>query len=350
MTQPRKSRFGRGLGIYCLALAGAAALGLALLWLALARYERSTPEYSIQQYLKAVQEGDDKALLQASGFTPGRFSTQEGYLAAVHAALDGVPADRDSLAFVKGQADGGAQVYTLGVDGKAVAKLSLTGSAEEGWKVAPVLPEPAEYTLFAPAGAQVIVNGVPLTEADRTAAVPAEGFEDLAGSGKEPLVYQYSLPGLYTAPEVTARLEDGSPCQAEVDSAARTASVTLPAADEARAECEAFLETASKQYAQFISEDVSFSELATLLYPDTTFYKGLRGYYVGWYVTHSAVRFDDFTISNVVNLGGGAWQGDVSFTYVVTKPGLEDRAYPSAYHLSVLRTDSGWKLVNLEVG
>lgn len=341
----RAARFGRGLALWALLLAAAGALGLAALWGALARYEQSTPEHAILAFVQLAAGGDDQALADAAGWQPEGYATLAGWAGAAREALAGVPGDRDRLAFVKGEQTGDRLAYALAVDGKVTARFTLTAEGE-GWRAAPLLDTLPPCTLTAPEGVTVTVNGRPLDAADAVES-PAPGFADLGEAA--PAVLQWQVEGFYAAPAIEAE-QAGSPCPVVRDEETHTVTVGLPEDEAGRAEAAAFLETAAKQYAQFISEDVSFTQLARLLYPDTSLYKGLKGYYVGWYVTHTGVRFDDLKIENVVAAGPDAWTGDVSFTFVVTKPGLADRSYPSHYHMAILRTGGDWKLVSLDVG
>ena len=344
-TKKRPAAFRRGLALWALLLALAGGLGLALLWGALERYEQSTPEHAILALVQTARAGDDAALAQAAGFAPQGMATVESWAGAARAALADIPEDRDRLAFVKGEQAGDSLAYALAVDGTVAARFTLTRQGE-GWRAAPDLATLPDYTLTAPAGVELTVNGVPLDPAAGEDS-PAAGFEDMGDAA--PRVVRWTVSGLYAAPQVTAT-SNGAACPVVRDEEKHTVTAGLPEDEAGRAEAAQFLETAAKQYAQFISEDVSLTQLARILYPDTSLHKGLKGYYVGWYVTHTGVRFDDLKIENVVAAGPDAWTGDVSFTFVVTKPGLEDRKYPSRYHMAVVRAGGAWKLVSLDVG
>ena len=342
-TKKRPVPFGRMLAGWALFLALLGGVLLALLWGALERYELSTPEHAILTLVQTARTGSDEALAQAAGYTPQGAATLESWAGAVRTALAEIPQDRDRLAFVKGDKQGDAVGYALAVDGKVTARFTLTPEGD-GWRAAPALETLPDYTVTAPAGVEVSVNGVPLTGGEDS---PAAGFEDMGDAA--PRVMRWTVSGLYDAPQVTAT-SSGAECPVVRDDEKHTVTAGLPVDEAGQAEASQFLETAAKQYAQFISEDVSFTQLARILYPDTSLYKGLKGYYVGWYVNHTGVRFDDLKIQNVVAAGPDAWTGDVSFTFVVTKPGLEDRKYPSRYHMAVVRTGGDWKLVSLDVG
>ena len=337
--------FGRMLAGWAVLLAVVGGVLLALLWGALEEYELSTPEHAILSLVELARGGDDEALAAAAGFEAQGPVTVESWAGAARAALADIPDDRDRLAFVKGEKQGDTVQYALAVDGTVSARFTLT-AAQGGWKAAPALTALPDYTVSAPTGVTVSVNGFALDPADGTDS-PAEGFADMEDAA--PRVVSWTVSGLYAAPAVTAE-QDGAACPVTRDDARHTAVAGMPEDEAGKAEASQFLETAAKQYAQFISEDVSFSQLAKLLYPDTALYKGLRGYYVGWYVTHTGVRFDDLKVENVAAVSPDAWTGDVSFTFVVTKPGLEDRKYPSRYHMAVVRTGGDWKLVSLDVG
>ena len=337
--------FGRMLAGWAALLAVAGGVLLTLLWGALEQYELSTPEHAILSLVELARSADDQTLADAAGFVPEGVATLESWAGAARAALADIPGDRDRLAFVKGDKQGDAVGYALAVDGKVTPRFTLT-AVNGGWQAAPALTTLPAYTVTAPAGVTMRVNGVALDAAAGTDS-PADGFADMGDAA--PRVVSWTVDGLYAAPQITAE-QDGAVCPVTRDDKKHSAAAGMPEDEAGRAEAAAFLEQAAKQYAQFISEDVSFSQLARILYPDTALYKGLRGYYVGWYVTHTGVRFDDLKVENVAAVSPDAWTGDVSFTFVVTKPGLEDRKYPSQYHIAAVRQDGGWKVVSLDVG
>ena len=136
-TQPKKSRrkgrFSRFLFFWTAALAVLVAVLLVQLWAALARYESTTPEAAVMQFLKTVQSADEQQLLEQSGFALSPYEKPGAYRDAVSVSLEGIPADREQLRFAKQQKDGACTVKVIAPD--ASVTLELTEKETGGYVV-----------------------------------------------------------------------------------------------------------------------------------------------------------------------------------------------------------------------
>lgn len=329
---------------FALVLCAAGAAALAVLWGALVRYEAATPEAAILRSVQAVQTDSVKEEDVPAAMLPGRFATAAQYLEEARALLDGLPADRDSLRFVrKGETDG-AEEYVV-VDDEGGRTEFLLFPVEEGWQAWPRVQALSAVTIHAPRSVSVSVDGQPLSEAELSGTAAAAGFEAL-GDGA-PQECTWLVEGLLEEPQVTAESGEGV-CRVEWETPLCAVVTVEPDADAAAA-LQSFFDRTARVYARYVSADASFAELKGALVPDTDFYNSLRTFDSSWYVSHDSTAFEEFSVSELESLGPDAAAGTVRFTYMVYKEGLRPRSYPSVYRMYAVREGSGWKLLDLQV-
>lgn len=330
-----------GFALVLCAVGGAA---LAVLWGALERYEKATPEAAILQSVQAVQADKLKEEDVPEAMIPGRFATADQYLEEARALLEGLPADRDSLRFVHKGNDNGAEVYVV-VDDEGGRTEFLLFPQEKGWKAWPRVQSLSTVTIRAPKGVSLMVDGRPLEQSEQRETTAVPGFEALGESAPQECVWQ--VEGLLEQPEVTAQSETGN-CRIEWQTPLSAVVTTEPDPD-AAASLEEFLDRTARIYARYVSADASFAELKGALVADTEFYNSLRTFDSSWYVSHDSTSFEEFSVSELESFGPDAAAGTVSFTYMVYKEGLRPRSYPSVYRMYVVREGESWKLLDLQV-
>lgn len=213
----QKWRYGRprpfwpwpvGFALVLFALGGAA---LAVLWGALERYEESTPRRPSCAACRQCSPSPAERRGCARGGAAGRFATAAQYLEEARTLLNDLPADRDSLRFVrKGEADGAEEYVVVDEEGGRVEFLLFP--QEKGWQAWPKVQALSTVTIRAPLGVTLTVDGRPLEESERSETSAAPGFEALGDAAPQECVWQ--VEGLLEQPEVTAQSEAGS-CRVE---------------------------------------------------------------------------------------------------------------------------------------
>ena len=329
---------------FALVLCALGAAALAVLWAALVRYEAATPEAAILRSVQAVQGNALKEEDVPEAMLPGRFATAGQYLEEAQTLLNGLPADRDSLRFVRKGAADGTETYVVVDDEGGRAEFLLFPDGD-GWTAWPKVQELSAVTVRASQGVTVLVDGRPLEENELTGTAPVPGFEALGEAA--PMECTWQVDGLLEQPEVTAQSEKGS-CRVEWETPLQAVVTTEPGEGDA-ASLEEFLDRTARVYARYVSDDASFAELKGSLVPDTEFYNSLRTFDSSWYVSHDSTAFEEFSVSELESFGPDAAAGTVRFTYMVYKEGLRPRSYPSVYRMYAVREGDGWKLLDLQV-
>ena len=344
-TQPKKSRrkgrFSRFLFFWTAALAVLVAVLLVQLWAALARYESTTPEAAVMQFLKTVQSADEQQLLEQSGFALSPYEKPGAYRDAVSASLEGIPADREQLRFAKQQKDGACTVKVIAPD--ASVTLELIEKETGGWTVRPPVPETQSCTILAPSHAAVTVNGQPLPADQSTGSRTATGYEDLADA---PQVLEYKLDGLLAAPEVAAVLEDGTACavQAGKDGAVE---ITAPVPAAQQQELTDFAWNAAHAYVRYVSRDAAFGEVDVYLHPDTPLRETVRTFDTYWYTDHNSATFANEELLATGSVSDTCCWVELKLEYLVDI-GYREVTIPVHYRLYAAKLDGAWKLVSME--
>lgn len=348
--KPKKKRFLRGLALLWAVGLAVGAAGLGWLWLALDRYEASTPEAAVRWYLGRVERGEWDALYAESGFAESGQPGEAEYTAYLKAVYKALPEDPR---LVRTGEEGGAVYQLCGADGKEVARLELT-SAPEGEKYAYRVRTKAEYldpiVVELPQGAQLLADGVPLPDSALRGAETAKGYEDLPEGQTAPQLLRYELTGRLTLPELT--LPEGQQGEYAISGPDETGrqlvyQVSRQLSAQQREEASDLAQRAAKTYAAFVTQDATRQELNAFLLPGTPFYRSMQQFYNGWYVEHTGYDYRNVVCDAFESAGENAFSARVSFDYVVLR-GAKEYLYPSSYRLYFLRTEQGWRLVRLD--
>lgn len=324
-----------------------AALGLlALLWSFLAEYEQSTPRYAGEQLLSLYRAGDYGAAMELAGVDPEAFFDSGQYEAYIQETLG----DLSGVHVQEGASREGQRTVLL--IGRKTLRFSLTEAPETlGYGLSRYIPVQERvpvrsYTVRAPAHVTVTVNGKPLPAACRTGTETVADFPALPEGLTAPEEVLYRAEGFAVEPEwALADLAAGS---YRVTQEGDAVTFTLISEEEA---CGQLALEAAKAYAKFVSRDAELADVTRFLYPGTVFHRALQHYSNIWYNSHNGVEFAELRTENAVAYSPDYTSVEVAFDYVVYRGSESNRwaewRYPTRYRAYLIRTDGGWKALEL---
>ena len=208
--------------VYTLILLIGAGLFLGYADRCLNRFEKSQSSYAIEDYFKEFKESLAAKELP-KGFVSeesSKFEDSDLKLEALIAATDGktLSYEKDAQSY-----DTEEPIYDILADGEAIAKITLSAYNSKtvfgiltimDWKIKSAeflnMPSLADYSIWAPEGCSVTVNGIPVSSDYLTGE---KKDLELFANAKEyidiPSVQEYKIPALSKEPEVSITDENG---------------------------------------------------------------------------------------------------------------------------------------------
>ena len=216
-NKKRKSKFGKFLLIYCAALAVIVIIGLIVFNSFMKKVEDNQPSNKVAGIVKELSGGKAASYLKSNSDMIKCLENVDTIIEQSAANMDG-----KQLSYIE-NSDYRAEApsYNITADGQIVAKVTL-GKDKKGafglqsWKltaldVASYVPNTLSYSIMAPEGATVYVNGTELSDTYKVAdsGVP-ENLQTAAKYVSIPSFVTYKVSGFANAPTVTAKGADGS--------------------------------------------------------------------------------------------------------------------------------------------
>ncbi|MDY4105838.1 MAG: hypothetical protein SOY37_09690 [Oscillospiraceae bacterium] len=331
-----------------LLLAALLLAGLFLLQQYAAAFDRAFPGSVAQRYAQAQLAEDLASAVETMAAEAGPYETEEAVRAALQEALE--------APLTCGESDETAPgIYPIRCGTQTVGTLTAAPGPGgrfglEAWQVERVEWDVSALThgvtILAPSGAQVRINGQPLSTGQQTGErvwyPELEVFADSLPEDAAPVVYEVS--GLYGRAEVTGEV-DGQPCTAVTEESGRV--LLYPPVPEGLEE--ELLDRADRflrdylDYANKISggpgtaasQVVPGSELAYRLYAAVD---GLVWVRPGW-STVSDIRVDSFRYFGAFALCQGHYTVEIQD---------DDEILHNDMKLLLTETDAGWRIGDLE--
>lgn len=216
-NKKRKSKFGKFLLIYCAALAVIVIIGLIVFNSFMKKVEDNQPSNKVAGIVKELSGGKAASYLKSNSDMIKCLENVDTIIEQSAANMDG-----KQLSYIE-NSDYRAEApsYNITADGQIVAKVTL-GKDKKGafglqsWKltaldVASYVPNTLSYSIMAPEGATVYVNGTELSDTYKVAdsGIP-ENLQTAAKYVSIPSFVTYKVSGFANAPTVTAKGTDGS--------------------------------------------------------------------------------------------------------------------------------------------
>ncbi len=352
MKQTRKKKHLSGYGKFLIAFACvmAAIVCAALFWVygALARFETTTPRAAILDYFAALSAGNLEPLKEASGFEPDELNTWNDYFSELKRKFSG-DAEQFDFRQVMTADKTIEQVYAVYDGEKRLGELVLRPNkeAEHGYSVSAPAVFTTAYKVTAPGHVTVLANGTPLAkDGEDVVKTEVAGFESLP-EDQRPVMYEYTLPPAIKQPQFAAESTTGGEVLLDIDDEAHTVKATVALTPEEEAACKDRMQTVAMAYSAFITGDSGFDGLSQYLVPGTPLYENTSTYYNGWYLDHEDSYPEDVNVTNLLSLSETCFSGDIQFTYVVMREGVQ-HTFPSNYYMNFTGQPGAWLLLDMQ--
>ena len=201
-----------------------------------------------------------------------------------------------------------------------------------------------QTTIIVPSGSQVEVNGIVATPQD--IARESRIVNDFGLDSDHPFVLKeetITLPSLLVAPQINVSHEGIA-----LDIAPQLGKNTYIKDMDDNAKQKAVATATAKAYANYITNDLSFSDISHLFMKGTSTYDNLRSFYNGWYITHDSFAFEDMDCEFIQSNINGVVECRVTFNYIVTKGYIQEE-YLSDYTIHLAPIDNTLKAISLTI-
>lgn len=321
---------------------------LVMLWSYLAKYEESTPQYYINQFLSAIEQNDFDLAMQKAEINPSKFLTKQDYQQYMY---DMLGTDISAIHITEESQNKDTLIYSLSSTSSKKITLELHKNTDtkkfgaDVYTIKQTLPL-RSMKIIAPENVQLKVNGQPLTDQEKLDEhIAVKSFDTLEDKALLPQLVTYQVDGFLYDPTVT--VEGYGEGEFTLEKQDDVVTVSLPAKEDIKKEIEAFALQATKAYANFISQDATFSNFSQYLLKETSYYKSVRYFDNSWYIEHDSAVFTNEKVTDTLAFSDNHFTTTVSFDYIVKKQRIK-QTYPSKYKLSIIRQGNTWKIVNLE--
>lgn len=326
--------------------------GLFRLYKTAEAYELSSPDNAAERVLSLFREKNCDELIKLSGITLSELEAADHLAAAIER---GAPSGSYSFSRTKNGC------YRLSRGEYELAELYLTCKKSGGsygfdlWEPESLVlaAAPKSYTVTVSPAALPTANGILLEErlidkaaSDKLAKELFKSFGSLSDelSPTPPAVYR--LEGLYCPPEIS--IADGANRKCVINTLENSITVSLYPDSETIAEVSSIAAAAAESYAKFITNDAALDDVLPYFLSGSQFYRNLCEFYNGWYNAHDSYSFEEPRFAGWQIYDDSHISCMIMFNYRITM-GRHEYEYPSKYSMSLVRTDSGWKISDLKV-
>lgn len=323
---------------------------LASLWSYLEKYENSTPQSYINQFLSYVENGDMNTLMKSVGVKNTEFFSEKDYGKYLHNTL-GAEMNKVLVDEMGSDESGNKQLYHLHLNEKEGITLALTKQQSKNkmsqYLIAQIDLPYKELTVFAPEHATILANKIKLGEQHKLKEQKSiQGFQTLNNQALAPKMVSYKISGFLELPTITVDGMDKNAYHIETKNNVVTITTAPEVSIKEKIEETAII--ASKAYANFVSHDGEFDTFKQYVLKETSYYKAIHNFDNQWYVSHNGVAFENVVITNTTAYSDECYSTEVSFDYIVSQNKLR-RTYATKYKLYFLKEGSSYKIVNLEL-
>lgn len=309
-------------------------------------FEKSTPEYYIENFAKKLQTGDYKSVMQSLNVKETEFFTEDDYIAYLEDTFGENP---QNIKVFGGARQGEKYEYEFAIEGKNGIFVEVyehkgdKALSLSTYSIKQVNLPYNEMMIFAPKNATVLADGIPLTSKHLQPEIKKiQSFETLTDKTLVPELASYKLDGFIRKPEITV---DGFDFLMSDDG---QNIITVKPDPQIAHDVEEFAKTASVAYAKFVSKDAKFAEYTKYLTKESTYFNSIRDFSNHWYVDHTAPEVIGLKAENTIQYSDKAFTTEVSFDYkVVTVEYKIEQIYKTKYILSIIKEGDSWKIANL---
>ena len=349
---PRKKRwFSLALAIYFVLSLTAIAIFISFFQTQLQKYEFSTPNAAVNQYIEWVRNEDYNAIYESSGFQTTTLNGKTEYINYLEQLYAGTPQEISARERIS--LDETKKEYVLYFDEKRVSTI-IVSPAEEGnplaWKATTQLTYQEPITVIVGKDLHVTVDGKDI----RTLSLPCEEIQTTVFSGCSdetvyPTLYSYRLEGLLNPPSIKVLTTDGRLCNIDEKTDKKGTVYTAYYTHETNSaqDLDNLAETVSKTYAEFVARDATRNQLLNYVYKKSDFYTAIRNFSNSWFTSHESYKFNDFQLSNRISYTAFDFTCEAKFQPIYVRNGKTFTGELAHYRMTFLKINEEWLLVSL---
>lgn len=334
-------------------LLAAAAFGLIKLWGFLEEYELTQQSYVTEPILAELNVGNYTKLFEGLDAEISPYETKEALHEQITDRLNGEFTATKSAKYSTED----APVYLLKSGGENIALLELKKTSKTPkygldvygynriYGITATMNE--EVKIVIPNTVKFTVNGKsPENEFFTEEQIPeTERFgEFLVG---KPKMRTYKLTGLMNPPEIRFYNANGEEIPVSPENGVYTCG--LPTLDSSLAkEAEEFATEFAKLYSEFVAYDIYFADLKPYLKKGTEFYDNLKTFNAQFYTPHQGYEFREEKILGTTQYSDACFTVKPEYDHVI-KFYAQEKVYHTSYTVYAVKTDEGWKAIDLTI-
>ncbi len=323
-------------------------IGLAFLWVYLMDYENNIPSGKAEEIAVAYETANPKALQKYFPDLPKIF-LEEGVLEEY---LDST-GNTESIFYYQDNKDNDNPVYLIQRGREKLATLSLAKTDKKSlfgfpkYSIVSAKQEPLKtYTIIAPPGDEVLLNGEPIDQGYLVTSHPAL-------SCFSPGEAHYITQDFYVINDFNMVKDlSGQDLIAEVvedNNNEITYHLYKEPSEEDRKELEDFVTIYAKTYTNFAAaEKVPIGPVLQMTEKDSPWYNSLKNYSNYWGVTFVKSSYENVEIKDFRQYSPNDYSCQFSLDYVVTSKYRKEKTYHFNFQVYVSRIDGKMKVKNME--
>ncbi len=317
----------------------------AYIYLRLVRYENSTPEGSIRNYLSLVSDKKYHEIYEESKLVFPQFNTEEIYVNYLKELYNDKDLKNITLS-KESYSDSKFLYYKINdLKNNNIANVQLKKDGDlyhvrtltSIWNFDFDVVDNLEFSIN-----DVKVEDEYITEKD----VHTKAYSGMDNQKNIAQVKRYHLDNFVNIPEVTALNDKATVVKDVIQDQFYVG--YKPTAD-VKEEYESMLLDLAQTYSKYITEDEKFYNLRKLLHKDTEFFKNISSFNNGWFSPHNSVDFKNIEIYDIVVLNENSFIGSVKYDYEVIA-NHKVQTYPTIYQMFFVKENGNWLCTNLLLG
>lgn len=343
----RISKYWIGLMLLVLFNAFLIAFALNKLRVILVDYEAKSPLTALNSYFSNLESGKTDPIHKESNLLLSRWNNWQDYDAYLHSLYDQLPKQPTYRQVASNEPDG-RHVYAIYNGDTRLGEIYLYPLPDGGWSAVAPLAFTPSWRITAPGHATVMVNGIPLLPEEAVLRTPLSLFDELPVACKPPMLLCYETEPTLLEPVILITGPEESACSIQTDEEKRSITATLSPIEAQAVNYEAIVTRTAKAYANYASNDLSFSLLSAMLVKDTDLYTRTQKLDRQWYIDHDNFVFENLQVTNIVSSSNDTFIGEIRFDYKVLRGRTVD-LFPTRYEMSFVLLNGEWKLLELTV-
>ncbi|MBO4299953.1 MAG: hypothetical protein J5998_14285 [Clostridia bacterium] len=206
-------------------------------------------------------------------------------------------------------------------------------------------PEASVYTVDAPSGATVLVDGKPLGEDDIVVRdIPEFDLNvTLPEDAVLPSRCVYEFRRYFGVSDISVTDVHGEPCEVSVSGRRYTAAYNYDDSRLAEALEERVIRVV-RRLSCYMTNDYSQYSMDKDLVKDSQAYKYVHGFDSDWIASHRSYDFLNMDVRNYVSYSEDCFSAEARYDYKITYYYSDPEIYPTAYRLFFRKTGDEWKL------